>query len=474
MVLLVFVFLASSRGLVAAFQTHADTRKNRLSFAPSHALRADRISEDDSFRRQLSSVGDRDFTKLLDWASSRGVVIPDGVSISCDVSEGCGVLLTKTANEGTVILSVPWSLVLSSSDLPKSIEATMDDVCSILESAGVSQYIAEFRLMIRLLIEKQKRTSSAWHPWIESLPSSFTTGLYLDDVEKSQLSPYVLALVEFQEVQFDAFRNSASVVADSFSLLSPIFEGGRGDELVKWAFSVVFTRSWRSQSGDEATIVPVGDMFNHREVADVEVAETPASDCISFVLKNDVKAQSEIHLCYGPHSPANFIAVFGFVDESMMTVPSHIEIPNADNNVKLVRLGCTERKNMVYRRDGAISDAVWDCILFASLASRHEEQEEFYEAVVDRDDAKKTAIHSKYALEVSLSLLSHVEQVLDKYPDPGTSIVDLSAVDLLSHKMLPMVLQYNESMRGAYQKVRDRLKEKVENERRKRMKILSS
>ena len=35
------------------------------------------------------------------------------------------------------------------------------------------------------------------------------------------------------------------------------------DNLVKWAFSVVFTRSMRSPNKQHAQIVPIGDMANH-------------------------------------------------------------------------------------------------------------------------------------------------------------------------------------------------------------------
>lgn len=414
--------------------------------------------------------GERDLAALLEWASARGVVVPDGVSISDDTM-GCGVRLTKMAEAGTVLLNVPTSVVLTSANLPENIEEdSLKDAAFILESSGVSQYLSEFRLMLRVLAEIATGQSSSWQPWIASLPSSFTTSLFLDDFEKTQLSPYALALVEFQETQFDAFRRAIGVVAKSSPLLSPIFEDGQGDDLVKWAFTVVFTRSWRTQAGDEANIVPVGDMFNHREEANVEVVEIPGSDNISFVLTDDAEAQSEIHLCYGAHSPSNFLAVFGFVDESMTTVPSHLEIPNANDNPKLVRLGCTERRKMVYRRDGHISDCVMDCVLFATLASQQEEQEKFYNATVEGDDSTKAAIHSKYALEVSLALRAHVDQVLDTFPDSAG--VDVSSLDISSHKILPILLRYNVIMRETYQRVRDRLEEKVQDERSKRLKML--
>ena len=424
--------------------------------------------------------------ELEAWARSRGAQFADGVSLSRgggggeneDDGRGWSVRIGRDAARGSTILTVPTSLVLCSKDLPDEVEKALGKRGKRrLDSAGVSQYVLEFRLMVRLLVEWSLGDSSDWQLWISSLPTEFDTSLYWDDVERMYLSPYVGALADFQRLQFDAFCAGIRDLAEVYSPLERLLVEN-DEDILRWAFSVVFTRSWRSRSGLDATIVPLGDMLNHCEdtevevVDDVEISGSNHEDSnisVAFTLTKSIEEGSEIHLSYGPHSPANFLAVFGFVDETMTTVPSHVDIPNSQSIPELVKLGATKRRKMVYGRDGQISDAVWDCVLYTTLNGRPDEQAAFYLAAMEGNLAAKAQIHTKYALEIALSLCAHVENLLATYPDPGNPVCSE-----IIHPRALLLMRYNEIMRDAYNNVKDRLKGIVQTERLKRLKMISA
>ena len=383
-------------------------------------------------------------------------------------------------------------MILSSRELQFDLgEEALRVITTTLTQEGLDTYAPEFYLMLRLLEEYGACTSSSGEcelgPWMESLPTQFDMGIYFDDVERGYLPQLASKLLDLQERQLDAFRKTLDRLAKMDKRYETLLNmcqngdakeedgGGEGmdniQDAVRWAFSVVFSRSWRSPSqSDDARIVPLADCCNHGDAdggSNVLIEEPEGSyGPTQVVLKTDVDRDAELLLSYGPgYDPSRFLVIFGFFDAKVEEVFCGVAF--TDPSEELVHLGGTDRSKMVYRRDGAIANAVWDTILYATLAQEPEEQQLFYDAHVRGDAEAFQSYHRKYRLEVAASLRNHVEQVLKtEYPVPTDA--ELSTIDFAMHPRLKMILQHNRFMRTVFTNVRDRLEKTIRLEVEKR------
>lgn len=430
-------------------------------------------------------------SSLLSWAERRGIDVAGGVELTSLPGGGRVVRMTRSAPAGTPVLVVPRSLSLASSYAPDLLEpsdgssssvneALREAVDSSLAESGLEEYEPEFRLVVRVLSEVALGDESPRVEYLRCLPETFDTGIYMTDDERAILPPVAFALAEFQDRQLKAFELGVRIIADVDPRLGESLsrEDDGGDRLIRWAFSVVFSRSWRTpSSGDdgsgggaeeeEASIVPFADMFNHRDPANVVVSYD--DDSIAVILKEDVEleegrdAATELCLNYGQNDPSRLLVIFGFVDPTTPEIYSNVNFPDPDDD--LIRLGAGDRTKMVYRtRDGAIANSVWDCVLYATLGSRPEERKRLVDAVVNGDAEIRKALHDKYALETSLALKNHVEQtLLESYPlqsiPQGGKETTRTA----------LIRQHNNFVRGVFEKVKARLEGMVESETKRRL-----
>ena len=417
--------------------------------------------------------------QLLSWSDDSAIVRGKGVSVGANpdnVGGGVGVRIQRSGKAGDEVMSIPRDVVVSSEDARSSLTAEeVDIVVNTLQSDGLETYAPEFFLMIRLLQEvrvqaaqqqNQNGGSSMLGPWLDSLPTEFDMGIYFDEVERGYLPQLASKLLDLQERQLAAFRGACDALADHDGRHAALFEAGDdgkyvADDIVKWAFSIVFSRSWRSPSNpDDARIVPLADNFNHAEEATVIVEEPEGEGgATTVVLKTDVERDTELKLSYGPgYDPSRFLIIFGFFDETVREVFCGVAF--TDPSEELVKLGATDRSAMIYRDDGAISNAVWDSTLYVTLSQKPEEQAAFYEARINDDAEAFQTLHRKYRLEIALSLKNHAEAVLQtEYLVPTDQ--ELSKIDVKEHPRLPMILKHNRFMRKVFGNVKDRLEKQV-------------
>ena len=376
-----------------------------------------------------------------------------------------GVRTNRSAKAGDEIMSIPRNVILSSQDAQASLtKEEVDIVMTTLKPGGLDAYAGEFFLMLRLLQEVaacKDENSCSLGPWLDSLPTDFDMGIYFDDLERSYLSQLASKLLDLQERQLAAFRLACNALVDCDEKHASLFEseGSKHADVVKWAFSVVFSRSWRSPSDpDDARIVPLADNFNHGENANV-IVEEGENGVTQVVLKTDVERDTELKLSYGPgYDPSRFLIIFGFFDDTVREVFCGVAF--TDPSAELVHLGAADRSAMIYRDDGAISNAVWDSTLYVTLAQKPDEQKAFYEARINDDAETFQELHRKYRLEIALSLKNHADAVLQtEYLVPTDQ--ELSKINVKEHPRLPMILRHNRFMRKVFSNVKDRLEKQV-------------
>jgi hypothetical protein len=270
-------------------------------------------------------------------------------------------------------------------------------------------------------------------------------------------------------------------------------------ELFQWIFNIVHTRCWsyedaihpedgnendnenksenNVEGGSRPIIVPLGDMFNHREPANVFVQDSSVSDVVEFVYSNheenefksrtnnnSINNDNGLYLSYGLTNPHRFLVIFGFCDTTMPEIFSQLIFSNPSK--EMINLGCNDRSEMVYRTDGGggISNSIWDCIIYTLLNQVPNEQKIFYEAYLKKDRMTLAQFHQKYLLEAVLTLRPHVmnsvgeERELLGRIDGIVGEVRSNGQDPYKiHPRLMMIRQHNQFLCDVFDSVRQRL-----------------
>jgi hypothetical protein len=482
----------------------------------------------------------RDISSLQDWALDNGVKFHNDIGLISSKTESesgnddWGVAASEpstTMNAGTEILSVPTFLVLSSprvaEELEKDCKLNLQSTINVLKDSGFANQIPEFLLFVKVIIETTKASDSVWHAWLESLPRTFSTGVYMNTFEISCLPPFAFALQEFESRKLEAFRRALMVLleqeplTESLPLLKEALSSTQEEDddddnyLIKWAYNVVFSRCWKyddqvkespngmNDSIGRSDIVPLGDMFNHADDATVVVNypessgaldgndsdDTSTDATVKFVLNQDVDPHDKPQLClsYGlTTNPYRFLILFGFANDQMNEL--YCQVLFTKPSKEMIELGCTDRSKMVYRtQDGAISNTVWDSVLYSLLeqqvagnAQVEAIREEFYQAHVNGDEATKAAIRERYILESSLTLRNHVDRTLTEFNelvDKVDAIIEASGdKDMVSkeYPRLEKIHKHNKFVQDVFQKVQQRLEGMIQAETTRRRQAMAA
>lgn len=458
------------------------------------------IPHDD--HRPVQNSHRRNISLLNQWAVENKVQLSPSAALSLNSEEDdYGISLNKSSKKYDRILSVPKEVVLDSEYIRREWYAYLEPALDHIHKSGLHDSTLNFVLMAKILYEYNLGKDSRWYMWIESLPKVFNTGVCMDEVELDCLPPFSLALANFERQQLEVFQKAYGMLEDT-----PIFVKSVSDELCTWAFNVVMTRCWRyaqnsEYNGDDGSlnddngnndmvrpiIVPLGDMFNHKEPPNVMVKDSDLLDSVEFVLAQDIpvphpsqrkgdqsdSSSIDLFLSYGLTNPHRFLTVFGFCDESMPEVFSQLLFQNP--TPELIHLGCNDRSKMVYRTsDGGISTTVWDCILYTLLAQVPSEQQEFYTAHMEGNVEEKMRFHRKYALEEALTLRNHVEATANEFRDYFRKIDFMKEEERALHPRLPLIRRHNHFLYRIFDKVRQRIDQRARNEVKRRKEAKSN
>jgi hypothetical protein len=441
----------------------------------NHQIRSSSFLDRKS-RSKTTLDGSRDISNLQEWATENKIEVSPLASLSQGSGENYGITLKKSSEKYEMILSVPKDLVLDSEYIRREWFEHLEPALDLIQNNGLHESALNFVLMVKVLFEHNLGNESRWNVWIDSLPRSFDTGVCMDEVEIGCLPPFALALANFEIQQLEIFQEAYELLKGT-----PIYVDPVNQERSQWAFNVVMTRCWRyAQEDDDSDMirpiaVPFGDMFNHKEPANVAVKDSDSFDSVDFVLAQDIEVpegeEVGLFLSYGLTNPHRFLTVFGFCDETMPEVFSQLLFNNP--TPELINLGCNDRSKMVYRTvDGGIAIAVWDCILYTLLAQVPQEQELFYSAHLKGNTEEKLLFHKKYGLEEALTVKNHVEATANEFKDLVTKIDAMSEEEQASHPRLPMIRRHNRFLFETFDKVKDRVKNRIylEGKRRKELK----
>lgn len=159
-----------------------------------------------------------------------------------------------------------------------------------------------------MLIEYEAQENSAYLPWLDSLPRLHFSAVSMTDFCYECLPPLVFNLSRAERLRFDNFVEAIKKV----DVVSDYVKSNQ--EVLKWAFNSVYTRTYRDKEGQydgDVAIVPYADMFNHAAEPEVEVYFDDDGNCMAYTLV-DVPANSPLRILYSdPTNPSFIFARYG-------------------------------------------------------------------------------------------------------------------------------------------------------------------
>ncbi|KAG7355693.1 hypothetical protein IV203_000379 [Nitzschia inconspicua] len=437
---------------------------------------------------------------LSTWALDWGVVLAEGLQLTEDSVGDWTLTITEPFEQGYPLLTVPSHVILTSdiqddAYLPYYDENDMRTVYTWMAvEMGEKQptfqqnYLPEFILIFKVMREVYLGKNSRWYAWWQSLPQTFATGLYLDDIERKFVDCMAGEFLYTQDLQHKAFvglmrrllnaQESRKIIPDgmyTWLRQSQHLIDGNGqnlfESLVKWAFTVVFTRSWRSADRQHAQIVPLGDLANHdSQLANLRPLFRPVDGAFQFYLTRDLMNVSELlpgklYLSYGQsYCPARYLVLFGFCDVSAPYVDAHIDfledeedIANKDleNDGNLWPMRYLDQTCLVIStKSGAMSEEVWIAFLYKVLREKDPEElsmlRKSFESghlapTVDGDELVAKLLE-KWELTLTSEIRAHYQRLLETDFAP----IIVTEQDLLEHPNLSMIVSYNLFMRECF------------------------
>lgn len=403
----------------------------------------------------------RDVPSLQEWAIDQGVELSDGIELTNNGFGDWGVSFfgESSLDKGSTLMTIPKSLILSSSDRESSedLSALQESVTASMSESNMEYFVPECLLMIRVLQEQEKGEKSHWKPWLDTLPKSFDSGLYFDPLERSHALRLAPEFLRHQDVQFLSCKLAIQVAKDNNLIPKEVVDLLNDEDdlesVMKWAFSAVFTRSWRSQDGTVANLVPLGDMFNHDSEKANVAPKTTDDGGYQLSLKEDVVNGTSLFLSYGlTHRPERFLIIFGFTDRSGMYMDANLTVPEG--------FSVDRSSLLVSTKTGSLTEEVWALATYNVLLQRDVDMAvEFATAQADQDVEAIQQYLDRYDFESAMYLRLHVLKLLgETYPEMDLVPENLSE----SPRRFGMIARYNNLMRDTWERVGKYLDEEIE------------
>lgn len=263
-----------------------------------------------------SDETDPKIIKLIRWLMQHGFD-----KRSCHVKvhtfneTGRGLMALKTFKPGDILLSVPESLLITTSTVLSSYLAP------VIRSFPRSRLSPVEAICSFLICELHRGQQSPWFDYIDVLPQSYSLPVYWDEEECLHLPNSVYAKAkEQQNLLLTSFHKLMNFFSHVESEL-PYLHGAFDYEKFRWAWSSVNTRcvymerpSQPEFNGepDRCALVPFLDFFNHSPNAQMKAMFDAKDRTYKIQTMSQVSKYSEAFINYGPHDNAKLILEYGF------------------------------------------------------------------------------------------------------------------------------------------------------------------
>jgi hypothetical protein len=471
-----------------------ESNGRRRSIPPQTLLRMSPSSSPPSppynLQQPLQLEQHRDMQPLSSWARSQGVVLADGIELTEDTLGDWSLSTSKGFERGSVIMSVPSHLILSSDVNDDSFLRNVHALMVEMGTQSQQDYLPEYMLVYKIIQEVYLGENSQWYTWLQCLPRTFSTGLYLDELERyqaermagkyirSQDSQYNDCLSLIQKLISSQGTNADDLIPTDFYQWMIEFQHNNNnddddedlsfDNLVRWAFTVVFTRSWRSPDRKHAQIVPLGDLANHdSQLANLQPSFRQKDDAFQFYTTDDIDvveptSLGNLYLSYGlSYAPARYLVLFGFCDVTAAYIDAQLDFLEDDDSSDVDYSGMNSGKwpttldpsqLVVSTTNGALSEDVWIAFLYKVLQENDPEMiPKIRKAFADDDDRDSGDMLLEQLLEtwewkIGMEIEAHYQRLMETDFAP----IIASEYNLAEHPNLSMIINYNLFIRDTY------------------------
>ncbi|XP_035686977.1 SET domain-containing protein 4-like isoform X2 [Branchiostoma floridae] len=265
--------------------------------------------------RHASLMSRDDSIQLMRWLRRNG--FRDSHLVLTDFPDtGRGVMSTRNLKEGDCIVSLPENLLITTTTVVNS---------------HLGQYIKTWKprltpkqvLSLYLIAEKSRGKDSFWYPYIQTLPTSYTTPSYFSTAEVDALPALVReATLRHRKV----LQNSYKSLQTSLHNLEPLFPDWKTVFTLKsyrWAWATVYTRSvykrgpgWEfldPSDPDVYALAPFLDMLNHSPLVQTDTDFNVSSKCYEVKTEGACRKYRQVFINYDPYDNGRLLMEYGFV-----------------------------------------------------------------------------------------------------------------------------------------------------------------
>ena len=210
----------------------------------------------------IDEYAPRDIAGMEEWATTCGVQKADGFTFTNGegyggaTEFGVGTELDILAEEP--VLFVPNQMIITGAKAREEY-GPLETAEGLFERLQTTKDLPHFYVFLKVLKEYESGTDSPWYYWLNSLPRYFSNGSSMTHLCSDLLPPLVGSLVSLERVRFRQFFRALKHV-------DFLPENIRSDKaLAKWAFAIVYTRSFPLYPDAEGNyqdvqLVPMVDM----------------------------------------------------------------------------------------------------------------------------------------------------------------------------------------------------------------------
>ncbi|CAJ0599177.1 unnamed protein product [Cylicocyclus nassatus] len=323
-----------------------------------------------------------DLNVFLAWADQVGIKRYGVTIANCGDVDGLGLLAEKAIHKKQRCVTVPRHAMIST-DLAKKSSVLK----KLFERDVIVQNMANVGLALFICAQRVK-PDSKWTPYLNVLPSAYTTPLFYTEEELKYLKPspvfeeallfyrtvarqfaYYLLMIGRNEVYDKQSRREKAGTQPPLLYYSPFTVDNFTFSLYRWAVGTVTTRInlipsqiENAKDGSVAMVpalIPVLDMANHELVTGYEdlgdaVSYSTEDDCAEVLATKDISPGEWVSMFYGRRTAADHLLHNGFVPIGENPYDSYklkISLGHADKNFKekqklFMEMGFSEKSNV--------------------------------------------------------------------------------------------------------------------------------
>ena len=258
---------------------------------------------------------------LQRWASALGVSFHPALFLGFNTRRGWAFAANEPVAKDSVLMRVPREMLFTASAATPARSAHND-------SADADHH---YELALALLSEVAPGSEepSYWASYLATLPKAFHTPLYYTALERralngSEVLRQLAAREGFLQVAIERMgqskpRTSTVAVTEITSVEDRFDRPSFSPSDVRWAFSVVWSRAFFVNFGNEPqlALVPMADLINHKDPLEANVGLRSEADALVLFATRRINPDDELTRNYGDVSAvsnAQLLLDYGFVE----------------------------------------------------------------------------------------------------------------------------------------------------------------